>query len=168
LASNLITTTILLVALFFVPPPTRFLLGAALSLLFAAYFYKSQEPLFRQHRVAGGLQASLVWPGVLSVTALVLFALAYVSISEARYRTKFAEGVRFLKAGDLAKAEREFEEAQRIDPDKMEGSWNLALIYEKSGDLEKAKRELHDFIARHPNSPPKMQGLLDRLEAGKS
>lgn len=46
-----------------------------ISLFLAAYFYKTQAPLFERHRAAGGSKASLVLPVILVVAAVAILGV---------------------------------------------------------------------------------------------
>jgi len=70
LFSNLIAG----VALFVVPSTGSaiFLPRSGVALLFAAYFYKSQERLFQAHLSLGGRKASLLLPVCLTILTVVI------------------------------------------------------------------------------------------------
>lgn len=161
LASNLITTTLL----FFVTSYAGLMRGLAwaTALIIAAYFYNSQEGLFRRYRSAGGQKASLLLPGILSVIVLTIAAVGLSYAEDIRYQKDFEEAVRLMEEGKTTEAERAFRACQVVYPDDVASYWNLALIYERSGDIEKAKQELRMFISRNQNSQ-EVQEYLDRLE----
>ena len=46
-----------------------------IPLFLAAYFYKTQAPLFERHRAAGGSKASLVLPVILVVVAVAILGV---------------------------------------------------------------------------------------------
>jgi hypothetical protein len=163
LTSNLITTTILFVAVFATPNRSHVLIWAA-SLFIAAYFYKSQDKLFREHKSAGGQTASLLVPGLLSVVVPVLLGISLSYVEFVHYRTELRDAVRLMKVGELHKAENKLREFQRANPDEMASYWDLALIYERTGDLDKAKHELRTFLVEHKQSR-EVQEYLDRLES---
>jgi len=163
LAVNLLTTTLLFLVAFFADRPLRLLTWAA-SIMIAAYFYKSQESLFRGHRAAGGPRASLLLPGVLSIVVPVILALALSYGQDSHYERRFDKGLKLMEEGKLTQAEREFRAYQEVNPDDMASYWNLAVIYERSGDVGKAKQELKAFLARNPTSQ-KAQEYLATLEA---
>lgn len=57
----------------------------------------------------------------------------------------------YLKQGDLAKAQKSFEKAIKIDPDIEYKKYNeLARIYMKEGQIEKAKELLKKSIDNFP------------------
>jgi tetratricopeptide (TPR) repeat protein len=165
LTSNLITTTILFLTLFFGSGRFPYLFGIA-SLLMAAYFYKSQEHLFRQHRSAGGQKASLLLPVVLSVIAPVILAFGLSYAEDFHYQARFKEALRMVEAGKYTEAERGFRAYQEAYPDDVASYWNLAVIYERSGDIGRAKKELKVFLAKDPGSK-KVREYLGRLESIK-
>jgi tetratricopeptide (TPR) repeat protein len=163
LVSNLITTTILFVAVFVAPTRMHVLIWAT-SLFIAAYFYKSQDQLFRQHKSTGGQTASLLVPAILSIVVPILLAVSLSYVEFVHYRAKLKDAVRLMEAGELLKAEDELRDFQAAYPDEMASYFNLALIYEKSGDAEKAKQELRKFLAKHKQSQ-EVREYLDRLES---
>lgn len=72
LFANLITP-VLFVLIDMLGSGRRLRLGIPIFL--AAYFYKTQAPLFERHRAGGGRKASLVLPVILLIAALVVLAL---------------------------------------------------------------------------------------------
>jgi Tetratricopeptide repeat len=165
LTSNLITTAILFLAFFFASGRFQFLV-LIVSILIAAYFYKSQEHLFRQYRSTGGQKASLLLPAVLSVIAPVILALGLSYAEDLRYQARFKEALRMMEAGKYAEAERGFRACQEAYPDDVASYWNLAVIYDRSGDLGRAKQELKAFLAKDPGSK-EVREYLGRLESIK-
>lgn len=75
---NLLTSTALLF-LGLLDTPLPLTLGA--SLFLAAYFYKTQEPLFRRLVPEGGKTASLLVPAMLFLAILVMLGLLVFGIS---------------------------------------------------------------------------------------
>jgi hypothetical protein len=55
--------------------------GWVSSILLAAWFYKTQQPLFRKHRAGGGGKASILPPTLLSLGILVAFIAGFLYIA---------------------------------------------------------------------------------------
>lgn len=104
LASNLITTTILFFVTFYAERSLRAVTWLA-AITIAAYFYKSQDELFRRHQSAGGQKASLLLPGTLSVVVLVILALGLTYAEDTRYQRSFEDAVRLMGEGKNMEAE---------------------------------------------------------------
>lgn len=138
----------------------------ALSLFVAAYFFKSQDQLFRQHRSTGGRNASWLLPGILAITVPLILAFGLFFAESLRNQARFQAVCRLTEEGRYAEAEREFRACQKFSPDDGAIFWNLALIYENLGDIERAKKELRASLARYPNST-EVQEYLAELEARK-
>jgi len=165
-AMNLIASMILLLAAFFGPGQMQMLTVVA-SLFMAAYFYKSQEELFRRYQSAGGKKASLLFPALLSVIGLLILGGGLTFAESFHHQARLDAAVRLMDEGKYAEAEEVLKEYQSSYPDDTSGYWNLAVVYENLGNVDKAKGELKALLIRDPGSK-RAREYLARLESAAS
>ena len=71
-------------------------------------------------------------------------------------------GVLFMRQGNTADAQKEFEEAVRVAPDFDQPYLNLAQLYMGRGEKTRAREILQGWLARHPDHAA-AKGLLEQV-----
>jgi len=138
------------------------ILALFLTVMAAAYFYRTQIQLFRSFVSKGGLPGGWLQPclfGILSVVVLlgVSFGVEQLQMKE------------FYRAGSLADS-GQYREAEQIvlkykqqDPRMVEAYYNLAIIYMRTDRKALAIKELKDLL-RVDSRDSEAQELLQSLD----
>lgn len=82
---------------------------------------------------------------------------------QARYQALIDEGIAAGEGGDLPAARKKLEEAARLDPDGIEGLFNLGVVYGLIAHREIAKGEFYDDYVRDEVFVEKAKICYDRV-----